>query len=93
MQEFTKICITNIIKNWGETIRGEMVLGAKRLGCGGESAKGENRSETTLGGTTWGEIYLFYLSSDTDYALASIFGRVLSRSMCMHNFITIFHSV
>ena len=56
IHEFIKICITNIIKKWGETTRGEMVLGTKRLGCGGETTKGKNRSETTLGETAWMEM-------------------------------------
>ena len=35
--------------------RGEMVLGAKRLGYGGETTRVENRGETTRGETTRGE--------------------------------------
>ena len=31
-----------------------MVLGAKRLGYGGETTRVENRGETTRGETSWG---------------------------------------
>ena len=38
----------------GETTREEMVLGAKRLGYGGETTRVENRGETTRGGNVFG---------------------------------------
>ena len=70
--------------NLGLVLYGEismMVLGAKRLGCGVETTKCENRGETTCGGG--GEWFgakhldtLYNLSTDTAYTLASIFGRI-----------------
>ena len=39
----------------GETTRGEIVLGAKRLGYGGETTRVENRGEMTRGETTRGD--------------------------------------
>ena len=49
IQEFTKNMYYQYYKKLDETTRGEMGLEAKRLGCGGETNKGENRGETTWG--------------------------------------------
>ena len=48
-------------QNWGRNDLGEMVLGAKRLGYGGETIKGENRGETTWGKVSWGRNDLLQL--------------------------------
>ena len=52
IQDFTKIC-NSMIKNYkrvGAKRPGGNGIGAKRLGCGGETTKEENRGETTWGG-------------------------------------------
>ena len=47
--DLPNICTTKIIKGWRRNDYGEMVLGAKRLWCGGITTKAENRGETTWG--------------------------------------------
>ena len=48
--------MTIFFLKWGETTREEMVLGAKRLGYGGETTKVEKKGEMTRGETTRGEM-------------------------------------
>ena len=54
-REFTKIFITNMIKNKSGAKRlGEGGIGGNRLGCGGETTKGETEAKRLGGGERFG---------------------------------------
>ena len=67
---------------------GEMVLGAKRLECGGEMTKSENRGETILGETSWGRNnFLSLVKTVTDQFAPLRFDPWSTRTLIFHTII------